>query len=89
MQHVFSRTNMIEKWTWCSTFDSICLFKIFQMLRRRTYLPLPIFYNDFLWFFALTGGASYYQNADPRPMTFRVNYENVISGPDLKNTYMW
>ena len=51
MQHVFSRTNMIEKWTWCSTFDSICLFQMFQMLRRRTYLSLPIFFNDFFWFF--------------------------------------
>ena len=79
----FQNQILFERWKECSMF-----VPTFQSAQEAHTISVAQYNPQWFLYFALTGGASYYQNADSRPMIIPGEFENVISGYH-SNLHMW
>ena len=79
----FQNQILYERWKECSMF-----VPTFQSAQEAHTISVAQYNPQWFLYFALTGGASYYQNADSRPMIIPGEFENVISGYH-SNLHMW
>ena len=79
----FQNQILFERWKECSMF-----VPTFQSAQEAHAISVAQYNPQWFLYFALTGGASYYQNADSRPMIIPGEFENVISGYH-SNLHMW
>ena len=80
---LFQNQILFERSRECSMFVST-----FQSAQEAQTISVAQYNPQWFLYFALTGGASYYQNADSRPMIIPGEFENVISGYH-SNLHMW